>query len=95
MRSARVCLLGHLCSISGHERLELEVSESETIRSLLIRLTEMFREEFKMAILDSSGQIRPNIIVRHNGENVVAKRGLATNIRDRDQVVVMTAVSGG
>jgi len=95
MKTVQVDFLAQLRRIAGSKTLKFPIGENETVATLLSRLVQRLGDEFEKAVFDEGGQVRREVIIRHNGENLVAKRGLATNVRDGDVVTLMTAVAGG
>lgn len=95
MDTVQVDFLARMRLIAGSKTLRLTIEENETITTLLSRLARRLGDEFEKAVFDDGGQIRREVIIRHNGENIVAKKGLATDVRGGDVVTLMTAVAGG
>jgi MoaD family protein len=95
MGAVQVEFLARLRTVAGSKTLSLTIGDNETISTLLSRLVGRLGGEFQKAVFDEGGQIRREVIIRHNGENIVVRRGLATDLRDGDVVTLMNAVAGG
>ena len=92
MDKVKVVFLGPLRSVTNDEELEMPVTDRETVRTLLSRLNEKLGQKFRDTILDSDGQLRPNVIVLMP---VLTEKGLETEIAKDDTVVIMQATAGG
>ena len=95
MNKVQVSFLAELRSITGRKSTETMVEEGATVRTLLSILSEEFGENFRTAVFDSEGELRRNIIIRHNGENIAVKNGLETLVEKEDVIAIMSAVAGG
>ena len=95
LNKVHVTFLAEFYSITGKKSVEVQIEEGETVRALLHGLSERFGPDFRKAVFDSSGDTRQNVIIRHNGENIITKKGLETSIRDGDLILIMAAVAGG
>lgn len=91
----KVIFLGGIRSATDSKIVEVQVGDRETVRTLLVKLSGRFGEQFKNTLFDSTEELHPNVIIQHKGENIVTKKGLDTEIRNDDTVVVTQAVAGG
>lgn len=80
---------------SGKESLDLTINAGETVQQVLLLLGEKFGERFKNVIFSSEGLVRENLVVFVNGQNVMAKNGLKTKVKDGDQIMIFTPIVGG
>jgi molybdopterin converting factor small subunit len=91
----QVVFLGQLRVVTGSKTAEFAVEETETINTLLTKLIGRFGEGLRKAMFDEIGELRRNLIIRLDGENIDSREGLGTRILGGREVIVMTAVSGG
>ena len=74
-----------------HSEVELEGS---TVGEILKVLSEEYPETRK-ALFDENGQLRAFINVFVNDENIRDLNGFDTEVRDRDEVILIPAIAGG
>lgn len=91
----RVVFLGPFRRATGTGTIEVPMDENQTVLDLLKKLTDKFGQELEKILFDETGQLRQNLVIRLNGENIDAKEGLGTQIRAGQEVVIMPAVTGG
>lgn len=94
-RVIRVIFLGSFRQATGSRTAEFPIEEKETVRDLLTKLIDRFGDGLRKVMWDEMGQLRQNLIIRLDGENINSKEGLATQVRGGQEVIVMPAVTGG
>lgn len=88
-------LLGVLRGVSGKSRISLKL-EKPTVRKMMQKLVESLSGEAKKLFVDSSNSdIQPNMLVLVNGKEISALKGLETQIKEDDEVVVIPVSHGG
>jgi len=77
----------------GRRRLDLpaEVSSVE----LALEAAFALHPRLRLRILTEQGELRPNVNVFVDGEDVRYQRGLLTPVPERAEVIVLPAISGG
>ena len=95
MNRVKVTFLAKIRAVTNNKDVEVPVGEGETIETLLSKLNERYGETFKKTLFDSEGRLNPRIIIRHNGENIVTKKGIETKVYNEDMVLIMPAIAGG
>jgi len=78
----------------GKPELELEM-EKNTVRDLLLKLTERYGELKKVIIEQQTMEIQPYILVLLNGRRVNLSGGLDTQLNNGDVVAIFPPVMGG
>jgi MoaD family protein len=90
-----VKFVGSLRHVSGVNELALTLKDGFSIKELM---TEIARElpELKRNLIDSQLEDpRPNALILVNGREISVLNGLATNVKDGDEVVLVPVVHGG
>jgi len=94
--NVKVKLLGVFRGLSGRSQLSIEVDEPAVIRKLVEKLAESFSPEFKRTLVDPElDDSRPNTLILVNGREISVLDGLATEICDGDEVVLIPVSHGG
>lgn len=78
----------------GEKRVELAVPDGATVGEALRAFTDQYDGAGPL-VFDNDGDIRPNINVLVNEENVALGKGDRTPLSDGDTVTVAPGVSGG
>lgn len=91
----RVVFLGPFRHATGTGTTEVTTDDNETLQNLLTKLINRFGQEFEKALFDETGQLRQNLVIRLDGENIDAKEGLETQVRAGQELLIMPAVTGG
>jgi len=78
-------LTGNLSKVSG---------EGSTLVQLVANLEGSY-PGMKERVLDESGQLRRFVNIYVNGEDVRFTEGLATSLKDGDEISIVPAVAGG
>ncbi|MEM2227196.1 MAG: ubiquitin-like small modifier protein 1 [Candidatus Bathyarchaeia archaeon] len=88
-------LYGDLKAKANKNEIEFNMLEGAKVKDLLFIISKEFNEEFKEALLDSSGKLKPTIIMLVNGRNIDFINKLETQLTDGDVVSLVPAVFGG
>ena len=93
----RVKLTGILKGISGKEAVILNFERPTTVKEVIFRLAEMFSMEFRRALIDSElNSPKPNALILLNGREVsVLPRGLESEVKNGDEIVIIPVTHGG
>jgi len=93
----KVEYIGHIKEIIKSGRTEeLDVSEGASLGDLLLRLSEKYGEPFKRAVYALGDiDVKSNFLVTVNGYTVNQLEGLKTKLKDGDNVILTSVVSGG
>jgi molybdopterin converting factor small subunit len=89
-------LLGVLHGVSGRSRISLKLEEP-TVRKMMQKLADSLPKEAKKLLVDSevNDYPQPNMLIIINGKEISALKGLETEIREDDEVVVIPVSHGG
>ncbi len=89
--------LGHIKGILGSKQPDkIELKPDSTVRDLLVLLAEKHGEPFRKAIYEpGSTDLKPTHIMTVNCLLLNQLKGLDTQLKDGDRVVLMPVVSGG
>jgi MoaD family protein len=94
--NVKVKLLGVFRGLSGRSQLSIEVDEPAVMRKFVKKLAESFSPEFKRVLVDPElDDSRPNTLILVNGREISVLDGLATEICDGDEVVLIPVSHGG
>ena len=92
----KVKLLGDFRGLIGRDSLFMELENQAVIGELVQKLAEESSPEFKRALIDPElDDPRPNTLIIVNGREISALQGLETEVRDGDEVVVISVSHGG
>ena len=93
----KVRLTGILREIAKKEAVTLGFERTTTIKDVIFRLAEMFSSEFESALIDSElNSPRPNALILLNGREVsVLPRGLESEVKNGDEIVIIPVTHGG
>ncbi|RLI21726.1 molybdopterin synthase sulfur carrier subunit [Candidatus Bathyarchaeota archaeon] len=93
----KVELTGILRRIAGKGTVTLSLKEKSTIKDLIFKLTELFSSEFKRALIDPElNSPMPNVLILLNGKEVrVLPKGLESEIKNGDKIVIIPVTHGG
>ena len=95
MYKAKITFLGNIRSITKIKVINIPIEAGETIGTILPKLFEKFGEDFKRNILNSKGEVKQGIMIRHNGENIIIKKGLETIVSNNDAIIFTPVIAGG
>ena len=93
----KVKLTGILKGISGKEAVTLNFERPTTVKEVIFRLAEMFSMEFRRALIDSElNSPKPNALILLNGREIsVLPRGLGSEVKNGDEIVIIPVTHGG
>ncbi|MHA2211874.1 MAG: MoaD/ThiS family protein [Candidatus Thorarchaeota archaeon] len=81
---------------SEHDKFPFETVENATVQSLIDGLMESHEDQFVVYFDDKDEKLlRRDTVVIVNGKNMVAHKGLATELSEGDLIVFMIAAVGG
>ena len=93
----RVKLTGILKGISGKEVVILNFERPTAVKEVIFRLAEMFSVEFRRALIDSElNSPKPNALILLNGREIsVLPKGLESEVKNGDEIVIIPVTHGG
>lgn len=92
----RVMMMGPLRVASGRAEEELDLSDGSDVSSVVQRLVEGHRGDFKDALIDPvTGSPVPNALILLNGVEIGNIGGLSTSVQDGDSLVFLPVTHGG
>jgi len=91
-KAVRIRIFGPLTRFSGGLS-EVEVN-ANTVREALILLEKEF-EGFKGRLFDSNGELKPFVKVFLNEEDISYLKGLETELKEGDEIMLYPALAGG
>jgi len=93
----RVKLTGILKGISGKEVVILNFERPTAVKEVIFRLAEMFSMEFRRALIDSElNSPKPNALILLNGREIsVLPKGLESEVKNGDEIVIIPVTHGG
>ena len=93
----KVKLAGILKGISGKEAVILNFERPTAVKEVIFRLAEMFSMEFRRALIDSElNSPKPNALILLNGREIsVLPKGLESQVKNGDEIVIIPVTHGG
>ena len=93
----RVKLTGILKGVSGKEAVILNFERPTTVKEVIFRLAEMFSVEFRRALIYSElNSPKPNALILLNGREIsVLPKGLESEVKNGDEIVIIPVTHGG
>jgi MoaD family protein len=92
---ANVKFIGSFRTISGKDKLALDLVGSATLRKVVKKIVHEL-PRLKRALIDSeSGEPRANMLILVNGKEISVLQGFETVIKDSDEVVFVPVLHGG
>ncbi len=76
----------------GEKKVSVDAS---TLNDAIDTVKSILGEEFSRRVLDSNGKPRSLINIYINGKNMRFTGGMATSLKDGDQIIILPAVAGG
>lgn len=73
-------------------------SESECEGSTVLECVEFLEKKFsgfKNNVVDSNGNLKEDILVFKNGSNILSLEGVATQLKDGDEISIIPFAAGG
>ena len=90
-----VRLLGVFRGFSGKSQITLKL-EQPTVRKVIKKLTDSLSVEAKRLLVDPKlNDPRPNAIILVNGKEIGVLKGLDTEIKEGDEVILIPVTHGG
>ena len=94
--NVKVRFLGILRQFSGKNQVLVKLEKSPTVRKTIEKLAEGFSSEFKRTLVDPELEDpRPNALVFVNGKEISVLKGLETEVKDGDEIVLVPVSHGG
>ncbi|ABL88123.1 molybdopterin synthase subunit MoaD [Pyrobaculum islandicum DSM 4184] len=90
----RVKFLASLYELTGVLKTELDVPDGISIKELISLLSMRYRN-LETEILDETGNLKPMYNILVNGRAIEWLNGLATKLKDGDEVVFIPPAAGG
>lgn len=82
--------------LGGSNRITLEVKDGSNLKDLIDVLSEKYGKNFKESILQSGkDEVQPYIKILINGRDIEFLKGLLTELKDGDEVVIIPPAGGG
>jgi MoaD family protein len=91
----RVRLFGDIAEQAGKPSLAVELGDEADLGALLTALDRVTGRAVSSSVLFNEQTIHPAVAILVNGNNVLLGKGLATALREGDQVSMMPLISGG
>jgi len=82
-----------LSNVTHARETTLELGNT-TVKTVLDKLVEQYGADFEKRILDK-GEVRRFVNLYVNGEDIRHLSGLASPVKDADEISILPAVSGG
>lgn len=82
-----------MSNVTHARETTLELGDT-TVKTVLDKLIEQFGADFERRILDK-GEVRRFVNLYVNGEDIRHLNGLASQVKDADEISILPAVSGG
>ena len=89
-----VRLLGVLRGVSGRSRITVEI-EHPTIGKVLQALMDSMPPEAKQLVDPEIRDPRPDTIILVNGKEISVLKGLETEVKEEDEIVLIPVSHGG
>lgn len=80
---------------SGVDAIDIAIEQGESAELLLKRLVERFGEKLANTLYDSRKDLRKDVTLMINGQNIIVLDGLETKLHDNDLVFIFTSIAGG
>ncbi len=95
MAKVHVKFLSGLKEVVKKESADVSINEGNTVEDLLKCLCDQFGESLRSLIFKNGASIAGNLIIFVNGRNVATLKGIKTELRDKDFIILSTPVAGG
>lgn len=96
MAKVFVKFLSRVKEVAGVKEIEVIIRDGETTRTMLDHLSQRLGGAFRGLLFSpDTNSLRENIIIYVNGENIMIRDGLETNLRDNDLMLISTPAAGG
>jgi len=92
----KVKLLGVFRGLSGRDQHPLDLEKPAVVREVIQKLVESFPPEFNRVLIDPElNDPRPNALILVNGKEVGVLKGLETEVKEGDEIVLIPISHGG
>ena len=96
MISVKVNSILDIKKILGRGELQVGIPEGSTLESLLAILIETYGDGLASYLYGEGGnELLPHIRVMVNGRDIGFLKGLATVLKDSDEILILPPISGG
>ena len=85
--------MGQLRHLTGKNEEPIECREGLGLTDLIAKASKQYDPHFVDIVLDSTGTIRPSLMIIING--ITASKDAAPNLSDGDTITLLTAIAGG
>lgn len=90
-----VKLMGVFRVYSGKDNLTIKL-ENPTVREAVDKISEFFPSDAKQMLIDPElNDPRPNALILVNGKEISVLKGLETEVREGDQIILIPVSHGG
>lgn len=88
--------MGVLRELAGKNAVSFEFDEHVVVKDVIRRMTDSFSPKFKQALIDIElNDPRPNVLVFLNKTEIGVMRGLETEVKNGDKLVLIPVSHGG
>lgn len=87
-------MLGSLAEVATAKNLELKISESMKVSTVLQHVIED-SPSLKERLFEAEGTLRSSVNVMVNGRDIRFLKGLETEVKNEDSIAIFPAVGGG
>lgn len=85
-----------LKQVIGQKQKEIELPKGSTMEDLLAFMKKMWGDKLTPHLIDpASGGILPHLRVMVNGQTIQYLQGMQTELKERDEVLILPLISGG
>jgi len=91
--------IGHIPGITKSKtptEVYVDLRDSDTVGNLMSRLMVSRANDIYSELIDpETRQLRNDVVVMLNGENILAKDGFDTRLKVNDEILVLAVTAGG
>lgn len=80
---------------SRYEEYNLDNSYKKKLYDILREISKIKGKEFEERLFRSKNELESDIIILINGTDIRLLNGLNTDIRDRDEITILSVIHGG
>jgi MoaD family protein len=91
----RVVFFGAVRDVLKTAELRAQLPEAASVGTLLEKLGQQRGPAFRKALFAEDGTLWPTVAVLVNGTNIALAQGLATTLRQGDEVAIVPVIAGG
>jgi MoaD family protein len=92
----QVHYLGYIKNLLGKKNEELEIEEGVTLSELLGKLAKTYGQPFKKDVFESGlKDVKTGFVVTVNGILIGQLNGVETKLKEGDNIILMSLMSGG